>query len=178
MIGSGRMINGLYYLEGTQFKAQIGKQLDSTQFKIQTGKQCNSLAIPKTALWHFRLGHTSNHRLELLQQLYPEIEVNKMEFCCDICHLAKQKKLPYSASNSRATSYLELLHMDIWGPFSTPTTHGHKYFLTVMDDFSRFTWVILLKGKYETASKIQEFIQFSENHFGHKVKFLRSDNGP
>ncbi|GAU24468.1 hypothetical protein TSUD_319450 [Trifolium subterraneum] len=127
MIGSGRMINGLFYLEGTQFKAQT---------------------------------------------------VNKMEFCCDICHFAKQKKFPYSASNSRAIHCLELLHMDIWGPFSTPTTHGHKYFLTVMDDFSRFTWVILLKGKYEAASKIQDFIQYSENHFGHKVKFLRSDNGP
>jgi IS30 family transposase len=68
--------------------------------------------------------------------------------------------------------------MDIWGPFSTSTIHGHKYFLTVVDDFSRFTWVILMKGKFETASKIQDFIQFAENHFDHKVKFLRSDNGP
>ncbi|MCH79834.1 peptide transporter PTR2 [Trifolium medium] len=167
MIGSGRMINGLYYLEGTQ-----------SQVEIQTGKQCNSLAIPKTALWHFRLGHTSHKRLELLQKLYQNIEVNKVDFCCDICHLAKQRKLSYELSNSRASSCLELLHMDIWGPFSTPTPHGHKYFLKIVDDFSRFTWIILLKGKFETTSKIQNFILFSEEHFGHKVRYLRRDNGP
>jgi transposase InsO family protein len=168
MIGSGRMINGLYYLEGTQ-----------SQLQPLSGKQCNSLAIPKTALWHFRLGHTSHTRLELLQKLYPDVEINnKVEFCCDICHLSKQKKLPYSLSNNRASTCLELLHMDIWGPFSTHTPHGHKYFLTIVDDFSRFTWVVLMKGKFETASKIQDFITFAESHFDQKVKFLRSDNGP
>jgi hypothetical protein len=168
MIGSGRMINGLYYLEGTQ-----------SQLQPVTGTQCNSLAIPKTALWHFRFGHTSLARLELLQKLYPDIEINnKLDFCCDVCHLSKQRRLPYSLSNSRASTYLELLHMDIWGPFSTPTPHGHKYFLTIVDDYSRFTWVVLLKGKFETALKIPEFILFAESHFDHKVKILRSDNGP
>jgi hypothetical protein len=82
MTGSGRMINGLYYLEGTQIQPL-------------SGKQCNSVAIPKTALWHFRLGHTSFARLELMKKLYPDIDVNKVDFCCDICHLAKQRKLPY-----------------------------------------------------------------------------------
>ncbi|CAJ2645067.1 unnamed protein product [Trifolium pratense] len=167
MIGSGRLINGLYYLEGTQ-----------SQSSLPTGKHCNALGIPKTALWHFRFGHTSQKRLEILHKLYPNIDINKDEFCCDICHLAKQRKLPYDLSNSRASSCLELLHMDIWGPFATPTPHGHRYFLTIVDDHTRFTWIILLKGKFETASKIQEFIQFSEEHFGHKVKYLRSDNGP
>jgi hypothetical protein len=143
MIGSGRMINGLYYLEGTQSLIQP-----------LSGKKCNSVAIPKTALWHFRLGHTSFNRLELMKKLYPDIEVNKIDFCCDICHLAKQRKLPYDLSYSRASHCLELLHMDIWGPFSTPTPHGHKYFLTIVDDFSRFTWIILMKAKSETASKI------------------------
>ncbi|GAU50539.1 hypothetical protein TSUD_409840 [Trifolium subterraneum] len=106
MIGSGRMLNGLYYLEGTH-------------------SQPNLLT-------------------------------------------AKQRKLPYATSNSRASVILELLHMDIWGPFSTSTTHDHKYFLTIVDDFSRFTWIVLLKGKYEVASKVQEFINFAENHFCHK----------
>jgi hypothetical protein len=167
MIGSGRMINDLYYLEGTQSLIQP-----------LSGKKCNSVAIPKTALWHFRLGHTSLNRLELMKKLYPDIEVNKIDFCCDICHLAKQRKLPYDLSYIRASHCLELLHMDIWGPFSTPTPHGHKYFLTIVDDFSRFTWIILMKAKSETASKIQDFIQFVESHFSHKVKILRSDNGP
>jgi hypothetical protein len=35
-----------------------------------------------------------------------------------------------------------------------------------------------MKAKSETTSKIQDFIQFVESHFNHKVKVLRSDNGP
>jgi hypothetical protein len=165
MIGSGRLVDGLYYLEGTCTP------------QLQNGKVCNSLAIPKSALWHFRLGHTSQSRLDQMNKLYPEIVLNKDEFCCDVCHLAKQKKLSYELSTSRASKCFELLHMDIWGPFSVSTLHGHKYFLTIVDDFSRFTWIILLKGKFEVAAKIQTFIHFVENQFESRVKILRSDNG-
>jgi hypothetical protein len=54
--------------------------------------------------------------------------------------------------------------MDIWGPYSTATLHGHKYFLTIVDDFSRFTWLVLLKGKREVASHIQHFIHLLSMH--------------
>jgi hypothetical protein len=67
--------------------------------------------------------------------------------------------------------------MDIWGPYSTATLHGHKYFLTIVDDFSRFTWLVLLKGKHAVASHIHHFIHLVENQFESKVKIVRSDNG-
>jgi hypothetical protein len=59
MIGSGRQIDGLYYLEGTGFESS----------KVSTGNTCNSVVIPKSALWHFRFGHTSHDRLEAMQKL-------------------------------------------------------------------------------------------------------------
>jgi hypothetical protein len=68
--------------------------------------------------------------------------------------------------------------VDIWGPDTTATVHGHKYFLTIVDDFSRFTWLILLKGKAEVASQVQNFIHLVENKFVCKVKIVRSNNGP
>jgi hypothetical protein len=77
--------------------------------------------------------------------------------------LAKQKKLSYTLSSSQTSKWFYLLHMDIWGPYSTATLHGHKYFLTIVDDFSRFTWLVLLKGKREVASHIQHFIHLLEN---------------
>ncbi|GAU40997.1 hypothetical protein TSUD_92220 [Trifolium subterraneum] len=82
------------------------------------------------------------------------------------------------SSSSRATHCFELLHMDLWGPYSTPTLHGHKYFLTIVDDFSRYTWIVLLKGKHEAASQIQKFILLVETQFECKIKTLKSDNGP
>jgi hypothetical protein len=170
MIGSGKVLNGLYYLEGTT---------DSVHSlnKPSSGTVCTFFSIPQSALWHFRFGHASNSRLEIMHKMYPSISFNK-DCVCDICHLAKQKKLSYPLSISQATKSFELLHMDIWGPYSTATLHGHKYFLTIVDDFSRFTWLVLLKGKNEVASQVQHFIHLVENQFDSKVKIVRSDNGP
>ena len=56
--------------------------------------------------------------------------------------------------------------------------YGHKYFLTILDDFSRYTWKILLKSKVEVQSKVEHFINFAETQFEIKVKSIRSDNGP
>ena len=68
---------------------------------------------------------------------------------CDICHLSKQKKLSFSQSFNKANASFDLLHFDIWGPFRQNSIQNHKYFFTIVDDFSRFTWVILLKSKGE-----------------------------
>ncbi|GAU15708.1 hypothetical protein TSUD_307180 [Trifolium subterraneum] len=170
MIGSGKLLNGLYYLEGTNASTH-------SLVKPVTGTVCTVFSIPQSALWHFRFGHASNSRLEIMHKSYPSISINK-DCVCDVCHLAKQKKLSYSLSTSKSTKCFELLHMDIWGPYSTATLHGHKYFLTIVDDFSRFTWVILLKGKNEVASHVQHFIHLVENQFESTVKIVRSDNGP
>jgi len=56
--------------------------------------------------------------------------------------------------------------------------HGHKYFLTILDDFSHYTWTILLKSKAEVQSKVEHFINFVKTQFEIKVKSIRSDNGP
>jgi hypothetical protein len=97
---------------------------------------------------------------------------------CDICHYAKHKKLPFSSSLSHASANFELLHMDIWGPLSTSSLHNHKYFLTIVDDHSRYVWIILLKSKAEVPSHIQTFITMIENQFHTTPKTVRSDNGP
>ncbi|RDX88759.1 hypothetical protein CR513_29602, partial [Mucuna pruriens] len=45
-----------------------------------------------------------------------------------------------------------MLHIDIWGHYSLPSIHKHKYFLTIVDDHNRFTWVTLLKGNFKCNS--------------------------
>lgn len=49
------------------------------------------------------------------------------------------------------------------GSFATPTVLGNKYFLPVVDDFSRFTWIILLKGKLRHNFKFKNLLNFLEN---------------
>ena len=68
--------------------------------------------------------------------------------------------------------------MDIWGPLSITSIYGHRYFLTIMDDFSRHTWLFLLKHKSEVPACIISFVNMIETQFSCKVRTVRSDNGP
>jgi hypothetical protein len=97
---------------------------------------------------------------------------------CDICHLARHKRLAYKLSNNKASKCGELIHFDIWGPTSVHSLHGHRYFLTAVDDHSRFTWVILLKSKSEVGTLVMQFVKMIETQFNALVKTIRTDNGP
>ena len=97
--------------------------------------KCNITPID---LWHFSIGHSSFERLQLMQSCYPFLRNNK-NFVCNTCHYAKHKRLPFPSSNSHASNCFDILHIDIWGPCSKPSMHSHRYFLTIVDDHSRFT---------------------------------------
>lgn len=63
---------------------------------------------------------------------------------CIVCLQAKQTRLPFPVSNIKSTHCFDLIHIDVWGPYKEPTHQGYQYFLTIVDDFSRATWVYLL----------------------------------
>ena len=59
----------------------------------------NTLAtptIPSSELWHYRLGHLSSKRLQILRDKFPFITIGNSNFPCDVCHYSKQKRLPYT----------------------------------------------------------------------------------
>ena len=66
--------------------------------------------------------------------------------------------------------------MDVWGPFSILTSNGYKYFLTIVDDASRATWIFLLKAKSDVRTLIVSFYNMILTQFGTKIKAIRSDN--
>ena len=53
--------------------------------------------------------------------------------------MAKLKRFPFPFNNKISSCAFDLVHMDVWGPYSTPTLDGFKYFLTIMDDTIRAT---------------------------------------
>ena len=169
MIGLAKLKQGLYQLDVNQEAKAI---LPTTSF---TNKNV-VCTISSSNLWHYRLGHLSGNRLNILHEQFPFIP-NHFNENCDICHFAKQRKLPYCPSSNRASKVFDLVHMDIWGPFSKVSIHGEKYFLTIVDDYSRYTWVVLLKSKSEVKTHVQNFIALIENQFDSKIKCIRSNNG-
>ena len=66
--------------------------------------------------------------------------------------------------------------MDVWGAYSSPTYDGCRYFLTIVDDYTRCTWVFLMRHKNQSISFLQQLHNYIENHFHISIKFLRTDN--
>ena len=170
MIRYVELNKGLYYLRALEIPA-ITCCLNTKVDCVYT----NSLNYVSD-IWHLRLGHPSNKVLDQVCTNFPYVKINKNSVC-DTCHLAKQSKLPFSSSVTATHKPFELVHMDIWGPLATPSLHGHKYFLTMVDDFTRHTWLFLMKLKSETRNLIENFIIFVRNQFNVIVKTIRSDNG-
>ena len=72
---------------------------------------------------------------------------------------------------------MEIIHADVCGPMRTKGLNGERYFLLFVDDFTRMTWMFLLKNKSETFNCFQNFKELTENEIDMKIKCLRSDNG-
>ncbi|XP_019172093.1 PREDICTED: uncharacterized protein LOC109167527 [Ipomoea nil] len=63
--------------------------------------------------------------------------------------------------------------IDIWRPYHTPTVYGHQYFLTLVDDYSRATWIYLMRKKSEVRQILQTFCELANAQFGRQVKCIR-----
>ncbi|XP_075104837.1 uncharacterized protein LOC142178916 [Nicotiana tabacum] len=67
--------------------------------------------------------------------------------------------------------------MDVWGPHKVATYDRKLYFITIVDDYSRFTWVCLIQSKCEVVTVIKNFLAMIKTQFEAVVKIVRSDNG-
>lgn len=97
---------------------------------------------------------------------------------CSICQKAKQKRLTFPSQNNMSEHAFDLVHIDTWGPFGTPTVEGYMYFLTIVDDYSRATWIFLMKTKNEVLHIFPRFLTMVETQYKTQVKAVRSDNAP
>jgi hypothetical protein len=74
----------------------------------------------------------------------------------DVCVLMKQRRLPFPQQSSfRAKERLELMHGDLCGPVTLATPGGRRYLVLIVDDLSRYMWVVVLGSKGEAANTIR-----------------------
>lgn len=171
-IGLGELQDGLYYL--VQNPATSSSLTETTK---SVPPFSASIKTVYTDPWHFRLGHLPSSRIKMLAINNPAISCDSSDSLCSICPLARQKRLAFPVSMSHSLAMFDLIHCDIWGPLSTQSINGCSYFLTIVDDYSSFTWIHLLQSKSQAASFIQNFFNLVETQFQTKIKALRSDNG-
>ena len=130
-------------------------------------------------MWHCRLGHP--HALNSLfksgllpEKLNPRSDIHKI---CDDCVLAKSHVLPFNSSVTRTVSSFDLVHSDVWGPSRVGFLTGKFYYVTFIDDWSRFSWVYFLRHKSEVLHVFKFFCSMILTQFGRKIKIFRSDSG-
>ncbi|CAL9020488.1 unnamed protein product [Prunus brigantina] len=99
------------------------------------------------------------------------------EVKCDTCELAKSHRVPFPLSSNKSLVPYSLVHFDVWGPAKIATPAGAQWFVKIIDDCTRMTWVSLLKIKGEVSSRFQQFYQMVETQFHARIQVLRSDNG-
>ena len=95
---------------------------------------------------------------------------------CEYCLAGKTIRKPFE-KGTRAEIPLELIHSDICGPMSVKARHGALYFITFIDDFTRYGHVYLISHKLEVLDCFKRYINLVENQFGKKIKTLRTDWG-
>jgi hypothetical protein len=137
MIGEGFHLHALYYFTHI---SQISK-----------GFQVMSASISKYLQWHHRLAHPSASFFNNISPILP-----KRTLDCEICHFSRSFRLPFKSSVSQTTQIFEIVHSDVWRPFSS-SFDDFKYCVTFIDNFFRVTWVYLLKSKCEVFEYFQIF---------------------
>ena len=75
------------------------------------------------------------------------------------------------------TRWLELLHTDLFGPQNYASLGGNKYGLVIVDDFSRYTWVLFLDDKSKVFDIFKAFAKRDQTKYEVSLKHIRSDNG-
>ncbi|KAA0063949.1 ty1-copia retrotransposon protein [Cucumis melo var. makuwa] len=162
-VGKGYLSNGLFVLNTISMNANAS----SSAYLIESAN-----------LWHGRLEHVNFASIRKLKDLRL---INTSETHetgkCPICVESKFHKKPFKPVEYRTTELLELIHSDL-ADFRTTTSRGGKnYYVSFVDDYSRFTKIYLIKTKNEAVSMFLKFKAKSENQLRKRIKRLRSDRG-
>lgn len=167
MISQGEEITNLYILD----EASIG------ELSTRPSSFCANVVLD-SALWHNGLGHPAIQKIDSISNVLGIPQRNKTFFHCSICPRAKQKNISFPSPNNMSIKPFDLLHIDTWGPFSVTSNEGYRYFLTIVDDHTRVTWIYLMRTKDEILTLFPKFFTMVEMHYKTTVKGVRSDNTP
>jgi hypothetical protein len=161
---------GLYIIKASEIAIAMSATADQPSYSVLRN-------------WHERLGHVNVRRIMMmgrdgridgLSQVSAR-EVN--EFECEFCIRGKGKRLPSPRSNVCSTTPLAPVHIDLWGPATTTSTGGSKYFLTCYDNYTHRIDLSFLKLISDAFVAMTNYIAKVARQLNCKVKMIRSDNG-
>uniref|UniRef100_A0A2N9IXE5 Integrase catalytic domain-containing protein n=1 Tax=Fagus sylvatica TaxID=28930 RepID=A0A2N9IXE5_FAGSY len=159
-------------------------------YPIHSSQFCRSTLVNKLAclasstlkwqLWHSRLGHPS---AKVLHNILPSLssctslDFNSVPTHYKHCIAGKMHQLPFPVSINKVTAPFQLVHADLWGPAPNVSINAFRFYLVLVDEFTKFTWVYLLKHKSDTFSIFKQFTALVKTQFKHSIQTFRTDCG-
>nr|GEX04478.1 retrovirus-related Pol polyprotein from transposon TNT 1-94 [Tanacetum cinerariifolium] len=142
---------------------------------------CLTTIDENSTLWYRRSGHANMRIIQSLASKELVRNLPKLKFdqyFCDACKFGKQAHVSHKAKNVVSmTRCLELLYMDLFGPFAIQSYEGNRYTLVIADDYSRYTWTRFLKDKTESFDQFKIFSRKIKNQLGCSIVSVRTDHG-
>ena len=134
-------------------------------------------------IWHLRFGHLGGENLkklvnkEMVKGLQPRAGFSTSGEICEGCMKGRQTREVFPDAEHRGRQHLELVHSDVCGPIHPKSLGGNRYYLTFVDDFSRKSWVYLLREKSEVLKYFKKWKVMAEKQSEKKLKIFRTDRG-
>jgi len=136
----------------------------------------HSLVIEQSVfLWHKRLGHISRERMERLikNKILHDLDFTDLNICVDSIKGKQTKHTKKEAT--RSTQLLEIVHTDIYGPFDVNSFKKEIYFITFIDDYSRYNYIYLLHEKSQQVDVLEIYLNEVKRQLDMKVKVVMFD---
>ena len=198
LVASGVMRGKMYYLHSTQ-TALLSKDAEISEVPLdrdhgnETAPDTVREGVPKDnseerfakkfspyELWHGRMGHVNPKRLRTLSkhvkglgQIAPP---SLQDLNCTVCNYSNMTRIVNRETPRRADRKLGRVHTDVWGPYRVTSLGGHRYFVSLIDDLSRKSWLFCLRSRSEIYTKISEWETSTNLQMGEKVAIYRCDN--
>ncbi|KAJ9548119.1 hypothetical protein OSB04_020662 [Centaurea solstitialis] len=171
VIGIGHKLGDLYVVDELRVSGVAASSVDLSSFRL-------SHSSSVFYLWHVRLGHVSASRLQFLASTGALGQLKSCDISdCSGCKLAKFSTLPFNKSMSCSFAPFDLVHSDVWGPSPVSSKGGSKYYVSFIDDYTRYTWVFLMKRRSDFFLVYSNFRALIQTQHSAVIKCFRCDLG-
>ncbi|KAJ8107603.1 hypothetical protein ONZ43_g6683 [Nemania bipapillata] len=130
-------------------------------------------------LWHERMGHLSEKSLLKLEKIVQGMDEAKTYCTCEACVLGRMREGPHKGKLPEGNYLGEVIFSDVCGPYHIPGYRGERYWLTIIDSYSRLSALKPMKDRTKVWSYIGKFVDSlaSLEKQGRKCRIVHADKG-
>ena len=127
------------------------------------GSSCNTRLL---TLWNSRLGHPNKVVLnKILAQLNINVSLGTQMNFCDACQYGKMHHASFPSTPLHTMTPFQIIHSDVWGLAPHLSLEGYRFYISFVDDYSRYTWIFPLCLNSEALTVFTYFSKMIEQQF-------------